>query len=185
MHRRLPCVAAIALLLTLPSVASAGTSYLLLTPISGYGYGVDDNGITGYFTTNDASLTIVYDPDNLTGSYLTLDAGGYSATTDSDFTVSVVRGGVQFSGLSREESGQTIGAFVYGDPGPLDVNGNPLTLDGLTNYAYVGAMPGYHIGFYFNGSVPEPSSLLSFAIGIVAVVLIRRKRRTLRFKSGV
>ena len=75
--------------------------------------------------------------------------------------------------------------FLAGNPGPLNSQGDPESLNSLLGPCVsVGAYGGFHNELYFNGqSVPEPSSLLTLALGIGEVSLACAARR-LRKRPG-
>ena len=78
---------------------------------------------------------------------------------------------------------------LYGNPGPLNSDGLPVSLDGFLGAGGdITAEPGYHYGFSFQGdfsgqpqvqAVPEPPPLLAAAtavIGTAAAAGFRSRR---------
>jgi hypothetical protein len=135
-----------------------------------------------YFSSSGGTLTIDYDPNDLVHSRIDVETGNpaYGAT-GSFLTVSVLPGSVTITGSFQ--LGGVVGATIFGDPGPLDSQGNPLSLDSLLgDKVEVGVSPSYHSNeLTFRGqSVPEPSSLLTLALGIGGVSVARAVRRLKR-----
>ena len=124
-------------------------------------------------------MTIGYDPNNLDASYIDVSSGsqGYGESALNDFAVSVSAHGVSLSADDR--TGGSAELFLAGNPGPLNSQGDPESLNSLLGPRMsVGAYGGFHNELYFSGqSLPEPSSLLTLALGIREVSLARAARR--------
>lgn len=161
-------------------------------PVTGWAYGwVAPDYHSVSFTTTNGELTIGYDPDNASSSYIDLSTGGagYELVSDAQFTAS----GGYFSAMYGR--GGWIYVSFYGDPGPVNMAGHPESL-----YPLVGASAivwttaaGQGVELNFNGSVaagvaPEPSALVMQALGLGAVSLAglaaRRRRRQGSGRSG-
>ena len=162
-------------------VASAGW-----TPVVGGGSYFDTNSSGGltYFTTRNGSFDIFYDPNNLEASsiYVSTGSPGYSADADRYFSVS--NGGTTFSAYYG--NGGTVTLNFEGNPGPLNSDGDPLSLNDLDRSGGIVLVePSYNVDeLFFSGqfaSVPEPSSLLTYSLGIGVVLLasisLRKKKR--------
>ncbi len=150
------------------------------SPIAGYGYYITypDNQFIP-FNTRSGEVTVGYDPDNLDASYIDVSTGspGYSDSDPYDFSVSVSADGVTLT--AADGSGGSACVFLGGNPGPLDAQGDPESLNSLLGPCMsVGANGGFHNELFFSGqSVPEPSSLLTLALGIGEVTLAYAARR--------
>lgn len=143
-------------------------------PLIGGGYDVPYDGDQYIsFNTRNGSMTIGYDPDNLDASYIDVSTGGpgYTFLAEYDFSISVSATGVTLTADDR--TGGSAYVFLAGNPGPLNSQRDPESLNSLLGpRASVGAQGGFHNNFYFSGqSVPEPSSLLTLALGISEVSL--------------
>lgn len=162
-------------------VASAGWG-----PVVGGGSYFDTNSSGGltYFTANNGSFFITYYPDNLEASsiYVSTGSPGYRADADRFFSVS--NGGTTFSAYYG--NGGTVTLSFTGNPGPLNSDGDPLSLDDLEHSGGIVLVePSYNVDeLFFSGqfaSVPEPSSLLTITLGIggvgLAICYRRRKKR--------
>lgn len=171
---------------TLSPHAAAGPMGYNWGPLSGTITYTDAGGITHQFPAgNNGMAGVIYDPDDLADSSLTVDAGwmGFGVTTTKGIQVIVTGSGSSASVviLGVDDVGDSASLFLTGDPGPLDANGLPLTLD-----AYVGAAvsaaasdnpradPAYR---YSGQSVPEPSSLLMGGLTLAAIGLAARRGR--------
>jgi hypothetical protein len=166
--------------------ASAGMSYYSAYPVVGSGYYIDyPLNQLSRFNFFDGSVGIGYDPDNLESSFIYVSSGtaGYSVGAYVGFRVSVSSVGVTFSAL--EPDGSSASAFFFGDPGPLNSDGIPVSLDYLdaeNATAFITGAGGYHDEYYFSGqSIPEPSSIamLPVGIGFVVACLARSKKKRL------
>ena len=181
-HRQATILVAAFLLLLAPPFgppeASAGQVLYEWGPIVGYGYVVTypENQFID-FTTRNGGLTIGYDPDDLMDSFIAFSTGspGYDVIA-RDITVS----GDTFTAMYQ--NGGTITVSIDGDPGPLDGNGDPVSLSPLLrDLASVDVTPSYHgLQLTFSGAqvaVPEPTSLLTLALGIGWVAASSAARR--------
>ena len=150
------------------------------SPIVGYGYDITypDNQFIP-FSTRSGQVTVGYDPDNVDASYIDVSTGGpgYGDSDPYDFSISVSAHGVSLTADDR--TGGSAYVFLAGNPGPLNSQGNPESLNSLLGpCASVTVYGGFHDGLYFSGqSVPEPSSLLTLALGIGGVSLAYAARR--------
>ena len=181
-HRQAMILVAVPLLLLAPPSgppeASAGRVLYEWGPIVGYGHIVTypENQYID-FTTRDGELTIGYDPDDLVDSFIEFSTGsrGYDVIA-RDITVS----GSTFTAMYQ--NGGTITVTIAGDPGPLDGNGDPVSLSPLLgDLATVDVTPSYHgLQLTFSGAqiaVPEPTPLLTLALGIGWVAASSAARR--------
>lgn len=155
------------------STARAGLVVYNWGPFEGEGY------VLPYFVNepipfsfNNGALTIGYDPDDLSDSYIEVSAGGITEYAWEDFTVTLVSGQISF--VAYDDSGGDAYASFTANPGPLNAQGLPDSLDTLLGQSFtVGASGGFHNQFYIDGGVlPEPPSLFTFGIGAGIVLLV-------------
>src|SRR5689334_20273542 len=145
--RRLCVFAAILLhALASPGIPTASAGTYVWGPIAGYGYYQPPPLYEPiiYFSSFGGTLTIDYDPEDLKDSTIDVETGNsaYGATGVS-FNVSVSSDTVTISGHFGH--GGIVSASFIGDPGPLDLWGDPLSLDSLLGEkVYVGISPSYH-----------------------------------------
>jgi hypothetical protein len=182
---RQSCTTMAVLLLALgsPGIPTASAGTYVWGPIDGLGYYQPPPLYepTTCFRSFGGTLTVHYDPNDLQYSSIDVETGNpaYGATGVS-LTVSVSSDLVTISGQFGH--GGVVSAAIIGDPGPLDSRGDPLSLDSLIgDKVYVCINPSYHgdILCFSGQSVPEPSSLLTLALGIgtVSVICAARTRR--------
>ena len=160
-------------------------------PIVGNGYYMSyDDGQFISFSTGNGEVTIGYDPDNLDASYIDVSTGspGYGVFDPYDCSISVSAYGVSFTADDR--TGGSVYVVLAGNPGPLNSQGDPESLNSLLGPCAVSAYGGFQYGLFFTGqSVPEPTSLLTLALGIGQVSLAcaaghMRKRPGWRGRPG-
>jgi hypothetical protein len=168
--------------LAAPPAASAGFAIYRWGPVVGYGsYFNTSTGQTTDFTTNDGDLSIGYDPDQILSSYIDINTGspGYEVRTTGPLSISASSTEVLLS--ASYGTGGNVYVTLDGNPGPLNSDGNPESLNPLLDHpAYVTVTPAYHIELTFVGAaVPEPSSFASLAIGcgVASIACAMRSER--------
>lgn len=177
MPRRQFGIPAAVLLLTVAPSAKAGPTIYTWGPLQGYGYYFDfHTGQTTYFSSRGGEITIGYDPNNLQDSYIRVTTGTRSTgepglEADANFGFTVHTGGADFE--AHDSQGTYVGVEIFGDPGPLNRDGDPLSLAPLLGDPFsVDVVQGYHSGFTFFGEPgPEPSTLVMLPLGLAGVAL--------------
>jgi hypothetical protein len=180
-------VAVLLLALPSPCLPSASAGTYTWGPIAGIGYyQAPPLYETVYFTAYDGTLSLNYNynPGGGGGDLsmeFSLPSVGFDAIAGGAFTATAEGGGVLLS--AEYSTGGVISVFAPGALGPVDADGEPMSLTLLTTSpVYVGVSPMYHgLELTFSGqSVPEPSSLLTLALGISAVAVAAAARHVRR-----
>jgi hypothetical protein len=136
------------------------------------------------YWTWDGSLSLTYDPDNerndlFVGTVVT-PAGpmsfGAGGRPPARVSLSLVGDSFYLGGDDGNIVYSTIRVTLTGDPGPLNAQGLPLSLDGFLDQppqvtGTASSPTGWFVRFDGLAGVPEPSSLLMLSLGFGGTAL--------------
>jgi hypothetical protein len=161
-------------------------------PVGGGGFVDYANGQSEIFRFDDGGVSIGYNPSDIEESGISASAGSAGFGVVGDVT-QVIVGTDEITFEATDHRGGMIGVSISGDPGPLNPEGLPETLDGFLGQPMSVSVytEYYHAPYEFTfsgragpGIMPEPSGLLMLALGIGGATLGLRFRQTRHLSGG-
>jgi hypothetical protein len=165
-----------------PSSTRAGSITYEWGPLTGSGYHIAYPGNQETtFTTNDAWLSVVYDPDNPSMTEIELSSGSPGYWVLADTQVRILASSTSLCIAAFGSNGQYASVSFAGNVGPLNAQGDPVSVGCLAGASVTASgNGGYHDEFSFTvqsfpeapagvQSVPEPSA---FVLGATAMAIL-------------